>query len=172
MDKVNKKLFVKAVAGNKTIIDSIDLGLVLSDLDDKGVETSVSNLWNNLTFELRNADNTLSPVDENTDEGYKTYNITATGEYTIRLVTHDQTPNESLPYEIKFNVNQKAEVSHINDTVVGIVLIVISLVVLVGVILFFTFTGKKGGSKKGKNKSTKKETTETNVETDNSNDVE
>ncbi len=172
LDKVNKKLFVKAVAGNKTIIDSIDLGLVLSDLDDKGVETSVSNLWNNLTFELRNADNTLSPVDENTDEGYKTYNITATGEYTIRLVTHDQTPNESLPYEIKFNVNQKAEVSHINDTVVGIVLIVISLVVLVGVILFFTFTGKKGGSKKGKNKSTKKETTETNVETDNSNDVE
>lgn len=171
LDKANKKLYINAVAGSKTIIEKIDLGLILEDLDDKGQTTSVSNLWSNLTVELRNANNTLTATDEDSDEGIKVYNITATGEYTIRLITHDQTPNESLPFEIKFNVKQKADVSHVNDTVVGIVLIVISLVVLAGVILFFTFGGKKGGSKKSK-KANKKELTENTETSDNSNKVE
>ncbi len=154
--------------GNK--IGGVEDILSIKDLDKVGGQTyeDSADLWNNLTFELKSSSNNFSEKESKTNR--KVYTITGAGEYTISLLTHDQYNNDSDVKEIKFNVKlNSTQANTINDTTVGIILIVVSLVVLAGVILFFTFTGKKGGKTKNKtNKKTKSNTKEIAEETQSS----
>ena len=108
-------------------------------------------IWNDLEVKLTSTDGT---VEKGTESGQ--YFIKGKGKYTITLSTSDRVGNESKDLTIDFKVVTKSETESKNDTVVGAVLIVVSLLVLAGVILFFTFTGKKGGSKKVKKSKTAK----------------
>ena len=62
--------------------------------------------------------------------------------------------------KINFKVVSENTRENVNDTVVGIVLIVVSLIVLAGVIAFFSFSGKKPGKTKSKTVKTKTEKVE------------
>ena len=115
----------------------------ITDITD-GSSNATTMYWSDLKYEIV-GDSSLKQDTE--DENL--YLISGTGTYTIKLSIKDANGNETVE-SIVFKVVDKSEVEEKNDTVVGIVLIVISLVVLAGVILFFMLTGKKGGSKKGK----------------------
>lgn len=133
---------IKATSNGETIY-SYDLGMKITDITD-GSSNATTMYWSDLKYEIV-GDSSLKQDTE--DENL--YLISGTGTYTIKLSIKDANGNETVE-SIVFKVVDKSEVEEKNDTVVGIVLIVISLVVLAGVILFFMLTGKKGGSKKGK----------------------
>jgi len=145
----SKKTFVVKVINKGQEVISHDIGLVISDKDDMGTDSNMS--WTNLTYELV-GDNVTKGETSTVNKVEKTqYLISGTGKYTLKLTMSDNYDNERTA-EIKFNVVAKSEAKENNDTVVGAVLIVISLILLAGVILFFTFTGKKGGTKTTKTK--------------------
>ena len=128
--------------------------LVLTDKNEAGEVKKIN--WDTLSVELMNGDTTMSAT---TSETYsKTYTISATGEYKLVIKATDSNSNTATK-EVKFAVKTETKVEKNNDTVVGVVLIVLSLVVLAGVILFFALTGKgKGGSNKTKSNKQDKST--------------
>lgn len=136
--------------------------LVLTDKDETGEVKNIS--WDTLSVELMNGDTTMST--SSTDTYSKTYTISSTGDYKLVVKATDSNSNTATK-EIKFNVKTETEVEKKNDTVVGVVLIVLSLVVLAGVILFFALTGKgKGGSNKTKSTKQAKTTKTQNEQTE------
>ena len=138
----NERYFkIKATSNGETIY-SYNLGLDLTDITD-GSTTPQQLYWTNLKYEIVSDSSSLTKDSEDV------YLISGTGTFTIKLTMTDDNGNETVE-NIVFKVVDKAEAEEKNDTVVGVVLIVISLVVLAGVILFFMFTGKKGSSKKTK----------------------
>ena len=155
LDKDDYTLNITAKSNGKTIY-SYNTELTVSD--DQSSKYSV---WNNLTVKLTSND---GKVESGKESG--TYLIKAKGNYTLTIATTDNVGNEAQKYTVNFKVVTNSSVAEKNDTVVGIVLIIVSLVVLAGVILFFTLTGKKGGSRKSKkvNKEVAEETTEVVVE--------
>ncbi len=128
---------------NKT---TYDLALDVKDRNEMGQDVDLS--WNNVKVELKNGNSTMSST---TPETYmNTYTISATGVYKLVIKATDDNNNTETK-EIEFNVKSETKVEKDKDTVVGVVLIVLSLVILAGVILFFAFTGKgKGGANKAK----------------------
>ncbi len=126
-----------------------------------------SRLWNNLSVVLSSANGTVA---SEKDGDITTYTITGTGEYTLTISTYDgetESSSNKATKTLTFNVKSESTVDEKDDTVVGVVLIVISLLVLAGVILFFAFTGKGGKSKKStskREKSTKVESKSEEVE--------
>lgn len=156
---------VKLNKTNRTLVIVIDgkeynTNLTISDKDDAG-QTRTLTSWSKLTVELLKNGSVISDytTDDN-NSNYKTYTISATGEYTLKLTIQDSYNNEAVK-EIKFDVVTKTNPTENNDTVVGAVLIVISLLILAGVILFFTFSGKKGSGKRFAKKLPKAKTTNT-----------
>ena len=137
----SNKTFVVSVKSNGNTIYSYDLGLNISDKDDLGVNNP-NYSWYNLDYKL---------TGNNVTGSNNKYYINGTGKCTLTLTIKDNYDNETTKV-INFNVVSETKTEEKNDTVVGVVLIVISLIVLAGVILFFTFTGKSG---KGKGKTTK-----------------
>jgi len=75
------------------------------------------------------------------------WTISGVGSYELSLTVKDANGN-STTKAIKFDVTSKTEPKSIKDSVVGIVLIVISVVVLGGVILFFALAGKRNKTKR------------------------
>ncbi len=140
---VDKRYFKITATSNGETIYSYDLGLKIKDIID-GSSNYTDLSWSDLKYEIV-GDSSITKDSE--DENL--YLISGTGTYTIKISIEDTNGNETVE-SIVFKVVDKSEVEEKNDTVVGIVLIVISLVVLAGVILFFMLTGKKGGSKKTK----------------------
>ena len=139
MNKSNKTFVVTAKVGDETIY-SYDLGLTISDKDDSGNPNNNMS-WSNLTYTVT-GDNVTG------DAG--NYTITGTGKVTLTLTIEDSYDNVATKV-ISFNVVTESEVEEDNDTVVGTVLIIVSLVILAGVILFFIATGNgKRGFKKSK----------------------
>ena len=136
-----RSLKIKVTSNGKEIYN-VDTGLQI--LDKNGTNTTAQAFlnWSNLTVELKTQDGNLT---ENTDTDLeKQYTINGVGKYTLVLTMTDNN-NNTKTENISFNVISKTDAKDVNENVVGIVLIVVSLVILAGVILFFTFTGKKGG---------------------------
>jgi len=157
MVKSSKKFVVKAINNGKEVY-SYDIGLVITDKDDTGTVNSNMS-WSNLSYELTGDHVTKGETTSTTTQ----YLISGTGKYQLKLTikdSYDNTRTES----IEFNVVTKASVKTNKDNVVGAVLIVVSLVLLAGVILFFTFTGKKGGKSTPKAKKEKAVKTSSKVE--------
>lgn len=134
--------------------------LVLKDRNENGEIEELA--WDNLEVVLKNGNSTMSA--SSTDTYSKTYTISATGSYKLVITAKDDNGNPQVK-EIEFNIKSETKVEKQKDTVVGVVLIVLSLVILAGVILFFTFTGKgKGGSNKSKAVKQPKEKQEKSIE--------
>ena len=147
------------VKSGDTTIYTHDTKLEIWDRDDSGSSRKMTS-WTNLTVEL---------TGDNVTESSETtglYTISGTGECTLTLTMTDSYSNTATK-EIKFEVvTETAPEDNTNDTVVGTVLIVLSLVILAGVILFFTFTGKKGGTSRKSRKTSEivEETSDNNTE--------
>ena len=149
VNKDKKTFVVKAINNGKEIYNH-NIGLVISDKDDKGdINTSIS--WFKLNYELVGVNGeTVTAGSTTTTDGTttKTYYIKETGKYNLKLTMTDGYENTTTDdTSIVFKVLAKAAPKEKNDTVVGTVLIIISLVLLAGVIVFFTFTGKKNSVK-------------------------
>lgn len=155
---VADRYFKITATSNGETLYSYDLGLSITDITD-GSATPTSMSWTGLKWEITGDNVTQDSDDENL------WLISGTGTYTIKLSIEDNNKNETVE-NITFKVVSEATAKENKDTVVGVVLIVISAVVLVGVILFFLFTGKKGGSNKSRKlvKSSKKQVEKTQKE--------
>ncbi len=140
-----RKFVITASSNGKTIYE-YDLGLSISDRDASGQVTE-DYPWTSLDYSLTTENGKISGTKPE-------YTISGTGKYTLTLTVDDGVYGNVATKVITFNVVDETEAKEENDTVVGTVLIVVSLVVLAGVILFFLFTGKKG--KGTKSKKTKK----------------
>ena len=162
------------VKNGDTTIYTHDTGLEIWDRDDSGSSRMMTS-WSNLTVELTSESGIVTSGEETGQ-----YFISGTGKCTLTLTMTDSYSNTGTK-EIVFNVVSETEPEQgNNDTIVGTILIVASLVILAGVILFFTFTGKKGGTGKKGKKSIEvveenvevKEETETNNDEPKSGEVE
>ena len=138
----NDKYFKIIATSNGKTIYSYDLGLNITDITDGSANASTMS-WGDLKYEITGDSSVLKQDTENKD----LYLISGKGTFTIKLSIKDGNENETIE-NIVFKVVDKAEIEEENDTVVGVVLIVISLVVLAGVILYFMLTSKKGKGKK------------------------
>ncbi len=145
-DERKVKLTLVDTSNNSKLLDNYDLGLVLRDQKTYDEEPQEITNWNKLNIKVVGADTTDN----------EKYIIDSTGTYTLRISIKDSNDLETIK-EISFKVVNKADVTNEEDSVLAIVLIVLSLVVLAGVILFFALTGKKDGTSKKSSKKTKKD---------------
>ena len=136
------KHFKITATSNGNTIYSYDLGLKITDITD-GATSGQAISWSDLKYEVTGDSSVLKQDSE--DENL--YLISGKGTFTIKLSIEDNNGNPAVE-QIVFKVVDEADIEEENDTVVGVVLIVISLVVLAGVILYFMLTGKKGKGKK------------------------
>ncbi len=140
-----RHLIIKVTCDGETIYE-YDTGLTVKDTDDSGTTTTITNWATYVTVELTCDDDDIYTVD---DDGY-TYYITGTGTFSLVITASDSYGNTSTK-TVSFNVvSSETEDNSISDTTIGVILIVVSLLVLAGVILFFTFTGKGGTTTKSK----------------------
>lgn len=147
VNKISKTFVVKAINNGKEVYN-YNIGLVINDKDDTNSESNNMS-WSNLTYELTGDNVTKGNTSTSGNTTTTQYLISGTGKYELKLTIKDSYDNERTE-KIEFRVVEKASTKENKDTVVGAVLIVISLILLAGVILFFTFTGKKGGTSKTK----------------------
>lgn len=141
VDKSNRTFVVVAKSNGKTIYEH-DTGLTIYDKDDTNA-SATKMYWSNLTYELIGSKN----IKDGEKDGE--YIISGTGDFTIKLTIKDDYENESEKL-IKFKVVEKTNAKESEDSTVGVVLIVLSLLILGGVIVFFLLTGKKSGNGKAK----------------------
>ena len=77
------------------------------------------------------------------------FNLEDGGEYTISITVEDAAGNKSLPFTRKVTVNEKVNNGVDKNEVIGTVLIVVSVLVLAGVIVYFIVSKKKHDKYKG-----------------------
>ncbi len=152
----SEKKFKVTVDGKEYSLD-----IKIKDRNKDGVEGDMA--WTDLKFELLKDGSAVSGSGSNNE---KSYELTSTGAYTLRIYIADANANEG-EYKISFNVVNASEPSTKTDLALGIVLIVLSVVVLAGAIVFFIFAGRKGGKGKGK----KDKNVEDNSNNENNNDA-
>ena len=142
-----------------TVTDNIKTEKVLDDdvnsptygqMIDKEIEYSISSVT------LTNASGTAVEYVENED-GTRTYTFEAEGDYTLTMHTQDKAGNnQSYTTTIKV-VAEPTNTSNATE-IVGIVLILVSLAVLAGVIIYFAKPQKKSTQKvAAKKKAAKKD---------------
>ena len=85
--------------------------------------------------------------DSVTSKGSNKWIITGVGDYELKLTVKDAN-GRAETQSISFKVANKTQPKSIKDDVVGIVLIVVSVVLLGGVILFFALAGKRNKSRR------------------------
>lgn len=155
------------VTRNGKSVYTYNTGLVIKDLDDAGVEiNNTYSLWDNLKVVLTSNDNIVTSGEKSGQ-----YFIEGVGTCKLTISSTDNYNNKSEKV-VEFKVINETSPKKVNDTVVGIVLIIVSLVILAGVIGFFAFPGlfhfgkksSNGKAKKVKNSKAKEEITE-DVET-------
>ena len=143
----------------KVTIDGKEHPLTITIKDTNKSGESYEMNWSTLSVKLLRDGSTVEA------ESAYNYKLDKTGAYVLKLTVTDDNANEGV-YEIAFNVVKAGEPSTKTDLVLGIVLIVLSVVVLAGAIVFFIFAGRKGG--KGKSKKNKNVEDNSNNEDNNS----
>ncbi len=134
---------------SKKQLFSYDIKVDLKDVNATGgdAEYFTPNSWN---IEL-----TGDSVSSKTTSGNtSTWSIQGVGSYELSLTVRDSN-NNATTKTIEFSVSNKTEPKSIKDEVVGVVLIIVSVVVLGGVILFFALAGKRNKSRRKTIKSNK-----------------
>ncbi len=144
VNKISKTFVVKAINNGKEVYN-YNIGLVINDKDDTNTENN-NIAWSNLSYELTGDNVTKGNTSTSGNTTTTQYLISGIGKCSLKLTVKDGYENERTE-TIDFSVVEKASAKENKDTVVGAVLIVISLILLAGVILFFTFTGKKDSPK-------------------------
>ena len=116
-------------------------------------KSSINNADNKLTVTavLRNSNNTKQENLFGNDSNRYKWNLSESGKYTLTITLKDKAGKTTTK---DFTIESKAEESEESKVkeVVGVILIVLSLAILAGVIIYFVVSGRKmrPGSSKGK----------------------
>jgi len=120
--------------------------------------TNVGKLSDYMTIKMKNPDN--ETVNYTIADNALNYTFEEAGSYTFTITLKDKAGNSTgntYSYTITVNEEEATEESKkSNDSVVGTVLIVLSVVILAGVVAYFAITTKQVDSK-SKNKKAKKD---------------
>ena len=138
--------------------DEDDLQAIVDDILKDGINsTSMNELSEYVTITMKNADN-KSVAYEIADGGLK-YTFDKSGNYTFKLVLKDKAGNNSgNTYSYTITASEKSEADETeNDSAIGTVLIVLSVVILAGVVAYFAITTKQVDSKSTAKKADKKD---------------
>jgi len=116
----------------------------------KDDETTQENLLKKLTIKLMYEDNTtVTNLISSSEGGYK-WDLSKAGKYTLQFTVKDDVGNTSKTITRTFEVpTEDADEKKVNP-VLGTVLIVLSVVVLSGVVVYFIASNKKKGKKSTK----------------------
>ena len=133
-------LTVVGKAGEKQVF-SYDIDVDLKDTNAK----EETNLFTPASWSFSLTGDSVTS--NGTTNGVSKWTITGVGDYELKLTVKDANGNSETK-SINFKVANKTEPKSIKDDVVGIVLIVVSVVLLGGVILFFALAGKRNKSKR------------------------
>lgn len=119
-----------------------DLVLNLSNMKLEDDETSPDKLKDNLTIKLIKPDGTTT-VKNNGNEGLNyEWTLTETGSYTLNITVKDEAGN-SETYKYTIEVPAEETDTKTISPVVGTVLIVVSVVILAGVVIYFVISSRK-----------------------------
>ncbi len=138
-EKITGKYTLTFVAkdANGKEIANYDIDVDLKDIDaEETVDYFNPKSW---SFSLTG--------DDVSKDSTNKWTIKGVGDYELKLTIKDDNGN-STTETISFKVVNKTQPKSIKDDVVGIVLIVVSVVLLGGVILFFALAGKKNKTKR------------------------
>ena len=98
-------------------------------------------LNDNVTIKLVKPDGTTQVSNIGNDKSYK-WKFEETGDYTLTITVKDEA-GMSNPYKFKISVPKDTVESDKVDSVVGTVLVVVSVVILAGVVIYFVVTSRK-----------------------------
>lgn len=119
-----------------------DLVLNLSNMKLTDDQTSPDKLKDNLTIKLIKPDGTTT-VKNNGNEGLNyEWTLTETGSYTLNITVKDEAGNTET-YRYTIEVPAKEADTKTISPVVGTVLIVVSVVILAGVVIYFVISSRK-----------------------------
>ena len=135
-----------------------DMQAIIDEIMKDGVtSSSIEELSKYMTIKMKNPDNSTVSYTI-ADNGLK-YTFDKAGSYTLTITLKDKAGNSTsntYSYTITVNDEEVEETTEkSNDSVVGTVLIVLSVVILAGVVAYFAITTKQVESK-SKNKKSKK----------------
>ena len=143
-----------------SVAEEVKLGdtwtLDLSKLSIADNVTEADYLNNNVTIKLVKPDGTTQVSNIGNDKSYK-WKFDETGDYTLTITVKDEA-GMSNPYKFKISVPKDTVESDKVDSVVGTVLVVVSVVILAGVVIYFVVSSrKKTGVKRTPSKNKKKD---------------
>ena len=135
IDETNKTFVAENVKLNSKL--TLDLSLVkVEDL----VDTDLSK--EDLVITVTRDGETISNIHGDSKTNYE-YNIKKAGEYTVTLKITDAAGNVSETVTRKFTVNANENNGMEKNEVIGTILIVVSVLVLAGVIVYLSFQKRK-----------------------------
>lgn len=132
---------------NYSVTEEVKLGdtwtLDLSKLTISDNVTETDYLNNNVTIKLVKPDGTTQVTNIGNDKSYK-WKFEETGDYTLTITGKDEAGNTTgKTYQYKITVPKDAVENDKVDSVVGTVLVVVSVVILAGVLIYFVVTSRK-----------------------------
>ncbi len=137
--------------------DTDDLQAIIDGILKNGVNsTSMNELSSYMTITMKDSNN--KTVSYTIADGGLKYTFENSGNYTFKIVLKDKAGNSTgTTYSYTITASEEAEAEEKdNNSVVGTVLIVLSVVILAGVVAYFAITTKQVDSKSKAKKSEKK----------------
>ena len=135
IDETNKTFVSEEIKLNSKL--TLDLSLVsVEDLVDDNLSKE------DLVITVTRDGETISNIHGNSKTNYE-YNINKAGEYTVTLKITDAAGNVSDTVTRKFTVNASENNGMEKNEIIGTILIVVSVLVLAGVIVYFIVSKKK-----------------------------
>ena len=135
-----------------------DMSTIIDEILKDGVTaTAMNELSEYATITMKDSDN--KNVAYTIADGGLKYTFDKSGNYTFKIVLKDKAGNStgnSYSYTITVNEEGEAE-NNTNDSSVGTILIVLSVVILAGVVAYFAITTKQVDTKSKGKKSDKKD---------------
>lgn len=137
--------------------DTDDLQSIIDEILKNGVNsTSMNELSSYMTITMKDSNN--KTVSYTIADGGLKYTFENSGNYTFKIVLKDKAGNSTgTTYSYTITASEEAEAEETeNNSVVGTVLIVLSVVILAGVVAYFAITTKQVDTKSKAKKSEKK----------------
>lgn len=137
--------------------DTDDLQSIIDEILRNGVSsTSMNELSSYMTITMKDSNN--KTVSYTIADGGLKYTFENSGNYTFKIVLKDKAGNSTgTTYSYTITASEEAEAEETeNNSVVGTVLIVLSVVILAGVVAYFAITTKQVDTKSKAKKSEKK----------------
>jgi len=132
---------IKAYTKEETI-SNYTVQLELYDLDKDSRKVALS--WSDA---IKNSAIKLNDKSSESSSEY-IWTLSSVGNYTLKITATDTHGISSVAEVVKFKLVDESATKDKKDNKVGIILIVISAIVLVGIVCFFAFAGKTSKSKK------------------------